>query len=56
MNKLQSLLQVFAMLIYTNSEVFNLCYAVDPTEIPSLGGGPHGPKVRGPQVENPCTN
>jgi len=28
-----------------SAEVFNLCHAVDPTEIPSLGGGPHGPKA-----------
>jgi len=28
----------------TTTEVFNLCHAVDPTEIPSSGGGPHGPR------------
>ena len=26
------------------AEVFNLCHAVDPTKIPSSGGGPHGPR------------
>jgi len=29
------------------AEVFNLCHAVDPTEIPSSGGGPHGPRCTG---------
>jgi len=29
------------------TEVFNLCHAVDPTEIPSSGGGPHGPRRTG---------
>jgi len=28
-------------------EVFNLCHAVDPTEIPSSDGGPHGPRHTG---------
>ena len=28
-------------------EVFNLCHAVDPTEILSSGGGPHGPRRTG---------
>ena len=27
--------------------VFNLCHAADPTEIPSSGGGPHGPRSTG---------
>jgi len=26
------------------SEVFKLCHAVDPIEMPSLGGKPHGPR------------
>jgi len=33
--------------VRSSREVFNLCHAVDPTEIPSSGGGPHGPRRTG---------
>jgi len=29
------------------AEVFNLCHDVDPIEIPSSGGGPHGARRTG---------
>jgi len=35
------------IITHTTSEVFNICHAVDPTEIPSSGGGPHGPRLTG---------
>ena len=35
---------------YGKSEVFNLFYTVDPTDIPSSGGGPPYPKAPWPQL------
>jgi len=34
---------MFGTCRFVKTEVFNLFHAVDPTEIPSSGGGPHGP-------------
>jgi len=34
-------------LLMAMAEVFNLRHAVDSTEIPSSGGGPHGPRRTG---------
>jgi len=33
--------------VWPIAEVFNVCHTVDPTEIPSSVGGPHGPRRAG---------
>jgi len=40
-------LSVCPIVQLSRPEVFNLCHAVDPTEMPSSGGGPHGPRRTG---------
>ena len=41
------LVKVFLSSFVYSSDVFKLCHAVDPTEIPSSGGGPNGPRRTG---------